>query len=175
MSELHLKQLWGRIEQRMDMLLPMLIESQTKSRRLRFIGGAALMFGKGHLLSAVQWTIMSDLIRRDQVEGWTLPPDLTTRSDAARAVLAELASPAFDYRTIAGLTAATRMEENEVRLIVQALRGATGNPRVVAPGWDPALLTLAIREPTGPRAWPGVAPLLRWLDPPNSDRQNPAH
>ena len=173
MSEPDLKRLWRRIEQRADMLLPILIESQTKSRRLRFVAGAALIFGKGHLLSAVKWTILSDLIRRDQVEGWTLPPDLTTRSDAARAVLAELASPAFGYRTIAGLTAATRMNEDEVRLIVQALRRATGNPRVVAPGWDPALLTLAIREPTGFRAWPGVAPLLRWLDPPSSDRQSP--
>ena len=80
------------------------------------------------------------------------------------------ASPAFDYRTIAGLTLATRMSEEEVRAIVEGLRGATGNPRVVASGWDPALFTLAMRAPSGFRAWPALGPLTRWLSPPSLDQ-----
>ena len=173
MSEPDLARLWGRIEQRMEMLLPILIKSQTKSRRLRLIGSAALLFGRRQVLSAIRWTVTSDLVRRDQVAGWDLPPSLARRGDAARAVLAELASPAFDYRTIAGLTRATRMTADEVRTIVDALRGATGNPRVVTSSWDPALFTLAMRAPSGFKAWPGVAPLLRWLGPPSLDTPDP--
>lgn len=174
MSEQDLTRLWGRIEQRMEMLLPILIKSQTKSRRLRFIGATALLFGKRQVLSAIRWTILSDLVRRNQAAGWDLPPGITARGDDVRAILAELASPAFDYRTIAGLIKATRMGKLEVQSILDALQGATGNPRVVAASWDPALFTLAIRAPSGFKTLPGVAPLLRWLGPPSTDRPSAA-
>ena len=167
-SEPDLERLWGRIEQRMKMLLPLLVKSQTKSRRLRFIGAAALMFGKPQVLSAIRWTILSDLIRRNQVAGWALDAGLD--GDSARAVLAELASPAFDYRTVAGLVTATRLGKEEIDRILSALQRTTGNPRVVRSAWDRTLYTLAMRAPSGFKTWPGVAKLMRWLGPPSLDR-----
>jgi hypothetical protein len=169
MSEADLGTLGGRIERRLDKLLPILVKAQTKSRRLRLIAAVGLFFGKKRLLDAVRFAVLSDLVRRDQVEGWALPEGLEFDPDEVRAVLAELVSPRFDYRTQAGIAKSTHFPLATVIAIVGALKQADGNPRVLCAAWDPDLLTLKVREPAGLQAWPGVATVLRRLSPPSRD------
>ena len=171
MSEADLETLGARIEQRLDKLLPILVKGQTKSRRLRLIAAVGLFFGKKRVLDGVRFAILSDLVRRDQVEGWRLPEGFGLNSDDARAILAELVSPSFDYRTLAGIAKSTHLALATVTDIVDALKRADGNPRVLSAPWDPNLLTLRVRAPKGMQAWPGVSAVLRKLSPPSRDDQ----
>ena len=171
MSQADLDTLGRRIEQRLDKLLPILVKGQTKSRRLRLIAAVGLFFGKRRLLDAVQLTILSDLVRRDQVEGWGLPEGFAFDLGDARAILAELVSPSFDYRTIAGIAKSTHLPIGTVTQIVASLRGADGNPRVLCAPWNPNLLTLGVRAPKGMQAWPGISAVLRRFSPPSRDDQ----
>ncbi len=168
-SEAGLDTLGRRIEQRLDKLLPILIRAQTKSRRLRLIASAGLFLGKRHILDAVRLAILSDLIRRDQVEGWALPDGFSLDADDARAVLAELASPLFQYRTISGIAKSTHLKCDVVQAIIEALKSAVGNVAVVAATWDATLVTLKWRAPAGWRSLPVIAAGLRKISPPSRD------
>ena len=153
----------------MDKLLPILIRAQTKSRRLRLIASAGLFLGKRHILDAVRLAILSDLIRRDQVEGWALPDGFSLDADDARAVIAELASPLFQYRTISGIAKSTHLKCDVVQAIIEALKSAVGNVAVVAATWDATLVTLKWRAPAGWRSLPVIAAGLRKISPPSRD------
>lgn len=169
MSEKNLEVLGQRIERRLKDLLPILVDAQTTSKKLRLVGRLSLLLGRRRVLAGIRLAILSDLVRRDQVEGWTLPATLTPIADDARAVLAELASPAFDYRTVAGIAASTHLKPERVRDILGQLRMAAGNLRVATASWSQGLFTLRMRQRDGFWTLPGVALLARWLDPPSSD------
>ena len=83
-----------------------------------------LRLGQQRLLEYVRLTVLADLIRRDQIEKWQLPPQVLQwlqqnwgpqsgsekTQDDVRAVLAELANPAFSFRTAAGIAARTHLD-----------------------------------------------------------------
>ena len=73
-----------------------------------------------------------NLVKRDQIAGWGLaglPADMAAQD--VRNVLAELAQPAFDYRTPAGISAAVHIPEQQVRRILAFLKPQTGKPYAV--------------------------------------------
>ena len=88
MSQADLDVLGRQIETRLKALLPILIDTQTRSRLLQWIGRLGLLVGRQRLLDGVRFAILSDLIRRDQVEGFaiTAPP---APLETVRAVAAE--------------------------------------------------------------------------------------
>ena len=170
MTEADLNTLVARVKRRLDRMLPILLATQTSSKWLRLVGSTALMLGRGRVLGAIRYAVLSELIRRDQVEGWELPATLPGHPDDVRAVLAELMSPSFDYRTVDGIVAATHFDKAAVVSILQGLRRQTGRLQVMAAPWDSTLLTLRVRQPTGALTLPVVAPVARWFDPPHDDR-----
>jgi hypothetical protein len=54
-------------------------------------------------LKFVRSFMLADLVRRDQIEGWELPPHPNLDSDDIRLVLAELINPAYHLRSVTGL------------------------------------------------------------------------
>jgi hypothetical protein len=128
---------WPRIKQcdfdtiskraaaRIDRILPHLIEAQTRSKKLR----AALKIGwriflRKRTISFVQQTMLADLVRRGQIEGWDPPASLSGAAHSAEdanSVIAELIDPAFDLRTPPGIAKTTRLPEDAVTRILNLL------------------------------------------------------
>jgi hypothetical protein len=114
-----------RVGVRIDRIVPHLIEAQTRSKKLR----AALKLGwrsflRGRTISLVQQTMLADLVRRGQIEGWEPPASLGEagcREEDVNAVVAELVNPAFDRRTPRGIARATRLPEDVVVRILALL------------------------------------------------------
>ncbi|PWB83234.1 MAG: hypothetical protein C3F11_07780 [Methylocystaceae bacterium] len=113
----------------------------------------ALWLKRDALLDYVRGTILADLVRRDQIEGWTPPAALTDVAEEFRAVLAELLNPAFDQRNAAGISAAAGLPVARVEKVLEACRNAEGSPYEVwvAP-WTDAngakLYAAASRKPS---------------------------
>jgi hypothetical protein len=115
----------NRAAARIDRILPHLIEAQTRSKKLR----AALKIGwktflRKRTISFVQQTMLADLVRRGQIEGWDPPTSLNGAArpaEDANSVIAELINPAFDLRTPAGIAKATRLPEDTVARILGLL------------------------------------------------------
>jgi len=118
-------------------------------------GGVFLLGPK--LLRSIARMILADLVRRDQIEGWILPPALEPKpmsTDAqgrpvstaaiadlkraanARAVLAELLNPSFDLRSVAGIAKATSLPEADVTFMLDQFKSQRGKPYdLFDPGW----------------------------------------
>ena len=110
MSQADLTVLMHRIKGRLDKLAPRFVQAQTASRFFRALGRIGLRLGQGRVLEYVKLAILSDLVRRDQIEGWELPPIPGKSLDDVRLVLAELANPAFSFRTAEGIAKRTHLE-----------------------------------------------------------------
>jgi hypothetical protein len=102
LSAARLEHIENRIRDRANTLGPRLVEEQITNRFLR---AAAKLLWRGLGVKAIQeWvhlTIQQDLIARDQHTDWEL------ESDDERSVMAALSDPAFDYRTLVKIVAAT--------------------------------------------------------------------
>lgn len=115
----------NRVGVRIDRIVPHLIEAQTRSKKLR----VALKLGWSRFLrertiSLVRQTMLADLVRRGQIEGWGPPASLNEagcREEDVNAVIAELINPAFDLRTPRGIAKATRLPEDTVTRILDLL------------------------------------------------------
>jgi hypothetical protein len=185
-----LKEILKRITGRLKAVGPILIRAQTASPVLRFIARTGLQLGEGRLLDYIRLAILSDLIRRDQIAGWELPrealdwvrqypanPDgKPMTADDVRAVLAELASPAFDFRTVDGLAKKTRLDAEFVAgVLAQLRRIGVEKPYAV---WScrsktgEELFTLASRKPRGFRSLPVIGDFGRWVEPPATDQDS---
>ena len=138
-----------RIAKRFDAVAPALIEQNVRGL-LGFLFQLALLPGlnlflsliRDKILTFVKWTILSDLVRRDQIAGWDLPVDTGLDPDDLRLVLAELLSPRFDLRTAAGIfqsirsSAAPTLSAAAVEAALQRLKAAQGKPyQVWEAGW----------------------------------------
>jgi len=70
--------------------------------RMRLLARAGLRFKRDGLSEQLRYAVLSDLVRRDQIEGWTLPSRWTRPTkaddDPIRAVLAAFLSPAVELR-----------------------------------------------------------------------------
>ncbi len=186
-SQADFDELLRRITGRLKAVAPRLIRAQTASPLLRGIGRIGLLLGRKRLLDYVRLAILSDLVRRDQIEGWELPRQLVLQDaaecggkartqDDVRAVLAELASPAFSYRTARGIAAKTHLDAAYVgEVLAQLRRVGTDKPfsvwRAGKKAGEP-LFTLTSRKPKGFRSSPLIRAIGNWLEAPATDQNS---
>lgn len=137
----------------------------------------ALWLKRDALLDFVRGTILADLVRRDQIEGWAPPDALSDVAEEFRAVIAELLNPAYDQRNAAGIAAATGLPVARVEKVLEACRGAEGSPVDVwvAPWRDASgakLYAAASRKPSF--AWIkkilGASLFVSKVDPPGVEK-----
>jgi len=107
----------------------------------------------------VKLTLLADLVRRDQIQGWDLSRiDTGLDADDVRLVLGELLNPRYDQRNVAGIVTAIRVaatagvDKIKVEGALQKLRQARGEAFQVwkAPWEDKnggSLYTLVSRKP----------------------------
>jgi len=62
--------------------------------------------------------MLADLVRRDLIEGWELPPSPGLDGGDIRLVLAELINPAYDLRNVAGLCKAVGLDREKVKAVL---------------------------------------------------------
>ncbi|MBV9289654.1 MAG: hypothetical protein JO288_17880 [Hyphomicrobiales bacterium] len=160
-----------RIGQRFDSVAPALLRQNVRGL-LGLLFQIALLPGLNLFLSLlrhkalnfVKLTILSDLVRRDQIAGWDLPVDMGLDPDDVRLVLAELLNPQFDLRTSAGIfhsirsVAAPNLTPARVDAVLRRLKLAQGKPyQVWEAGWKDktgegedgvSLYTLMSRKPS---------------------------
>lgn len=163
-GEARFEELQTRIAQRFDALAPALLAENVTGvlrllldfavrplRLLPFPPGVGLI--RKRVLAFVRLTILTDLVRRDQIDGWgltgTVVPD-----EAVRAIMAALIDPAYAQRTAAGIAKATGVAEPDVEAVLLRLldASAAGRPYKAwkAPWADrngKALYTLEFKAP----------------------------
>lgn len=158
-----------RIEGRVAAVVPRFVRAQTTSRFFRLLGRIGLSLGRGRLLGYLRLAILADLIRRDQIAGWELPDGLGEHGDDVRAVLAELANPAFSFRTPDGIAKSAHLSLEFVTDTLARLQQAeTGKPFRV---WRGAVsgqrvFSLESRKPGWFTSLPVIREIVRWLDEP---------
>ena len=149
---------------RIDAVVPSLIAGQTTSVKLRLILRQGWKwFLLGRTLAVVRRSMLADLVRRGQIEGWDIPrpvlaavrpqwdalfPAAEGRQclDDARAVLAELVDPAFDLRTPQGIAHSARLPEPFVAAMLVALADPR-TPEAVRAWREPVGYTLYVLRP----------------------------
>ncbi len=133
MTQAAFEQLSDRMKKRIEIIVPHFINANTGSVKLRTvlkIGWKRFM--RKHAVAYVEQTMLTDLVRRGQIEGWDAPVRLDSAiaspSDVA-AIVSELINPAFDFRTIEGIAQATRLPANVIGQVLVALsRSAVPKP-----------------------------------------------
>jgi hypothetical protein len=179
-TQAELETLQSRIEQRLDKVAKNLIATSGPGG----VAGSFLSFiysqTRTRILDFIRLSILSDLVRRDQVEGWDLPqvwkrpPPIAVSNDEVRKVLAELLNPSFDLRNEGGLASATNLDEAKVRAIISACQAEAGAPYEIwqSPSKDKAgkpLYALASRKPSWFLRIPGIQQVSEWASPPSVD------
>jgi hypothetical protein len=181
MSQVDLDTLMKRIKVRLDSVAPRFVQAQTSSRVFRALGRFGLWAGQNRILDYVRYAILSDLVRRDQIAGWDLPPGLDlpaglhpppglpASADDVRLVLAELARPTFSFRTSDGIARTTHLLPQTVTAILGKLeQDGAGKPFAVWKGRVSGreVFTLQSRGPSWLASLPGVQATAHWLDKP---------
>jgi hypothetical protein len=71
--------------------------------------------------------MLADLVRRDLIEGWELPPNSGLNGDDIRLVLAELINPSYDLRNVAGLAKAAGLDRATVKAVLKVGRSSAAS------------------------------------------------
>ena len=202
MSQQDFTRLMHRIDGRLNKVRPRFVQSQTPNGIMRLFLRFGLWWAQDKMLDYVKHVVLSDLVRRDQIEGWTLPtlpkeladllaeaarpasapdappsepkrPSDTEVADNVRAVLAELVSPAFTYRTADGIAEKAHLPETFVRATLAELQKASSDEPyrlwrgTAADGRE--IFTLASNV-KGFWSWPVARQFSeRWLEEPTID------
>ena len=172
MSQADFTVLMRRIKGRLSKLAPRFVQAQTASRFFRALGRIGLWLGQDRVLEYVRLAILSDLVRRDQIEGWELPPMPGKSLDDVRLVLAELANPAFTFRTAEGIAKRTHLDPALVTGALAQLETVDDSrPFLVWEGKfeGQQVFTLASRKPGWLRSLPGISQILNLLEAPTID------
>jgi len=174
MSQADFDTLQDRLKKRIKALVPILIDRQTNGVLLRIGLRAAALVAQGGLFKYVKYYILSDLIRRDLIAGWELqglPAEVSPQN--VRDVLAELAQPAFDYRTPARLAAVTHLKSAQIDSILAFLKPQDGKPYQVWQSSHPEtgtpVYTLYSRKPSDFWLLPGASTVANLLPAPAID------
>jgi hypothetical protein len=168
-SEGDLKTLLDRIGGRFDKVAPALVDQKVSGvmwGMLRFALTPIEGLIRARLLKYVRLAILTDLVRRNQIQGWdlgNLPAATGLDEDDVRSILAELIDPAYDQRNVAGLLKAAigarpagsspaGITADKILNLLERCKAATGRPYQVwqAPWNDKdrnALFTLVSRAP----------------------------
>ena len=78
-------------------------------------------------LNFVKASMLADLVRRDLIEGWELPPNSGLDGDEIRLVLAELINPSYDLRNVAGLAKAAGLDRGTVKEVLKVGRSSAAS------------------------------------------------
>jgi hypothetical protein len=170
MSEADFDILMRRIKGRFEAIVPHFVRAQTASRFFRSLGRIGLYLGKGRVLGVVRLAILTDLVRRDQIAGWQLPAPLEARGDDVRAVLAELTTPAFSFRTPDGIATSTHLQPDFVTATLSALQlDDIQQPVRVWQGHVSGRLvfTLESRKPGWFKSLPVIRQIANWFEVPS--------
>jgi hypothetical protein len=159
-SQTRFESLQTRLAARFDAVAPRLL-AQNFTGPLYFLfllavrpmpSGIGLIRDK--VLNFVKAFMLADLVRRDMIEGWDLPPIPDLDGDDIRRVLAELINPSFDLRGAAGLAKAAGLDQPAVEAVLalgQSPTAAGQNFEVWQAPWKDknggALYTLMSRKP----------------------------
>lgn len=126
-------------------------------------------FGVARLREFIRWTVLQDLIRRDQFK-WSAAEAavLGETSEAERLTLAALADPNFDFRTAAGIAKGARRDVGEIAAALKRVGGIVDAGPATPDG---ASFTLKARRPTGLASYAVVRYLDEnlWSGPPAID------
>jgi hypothetical protein len=147
-----------RIAQRFDTLGPALVRQSVAGALqgiLRILLSPPLsrlpLLPRDKVLNFIRQTVLADLVRRDQIEGWELPGGLGVTDDQARLILAELVEPAYDLRSAEGICVsiapALRPEDDgldaaRIEAALDKLKGAGGSAKV----WEAPLRRFGMRR-----------------------------
>jgi hypothetical protein len=171
MSQTDFDLLMQRIRGRLSKLAPRFVQAQTSSRFFRALGRIGLSLGQSRVLEYVRLAILSDLVRRDQIEGWELPEIPRQSADDARLVLAELANPAYSFRTQDGIARTTHLpRESVLDILAQLCRVGSDKPFLVWRGTvsGQEVFTLPSRKPWI-RSLPVIGGVANLLETPTID------
>jgi hypothetical protein len=113
-------------------------------------------------------------VRRDQIAGWELPDEATAPLSAqdVRAVVAELAHPSYDFRTVDGIFKSTGLKREDINQILAFLLKQNGKPYLAYQSAQPdktPIYTLDSRKPSGVWRWPVISSIGDWLAAPVID------
>ena len=167
-SQKDFDELQMRIAARFDRVAPLLLEqnvggllgSLLRIALLPVVNSVFSLF-RDKVLKFVKLTILSDLVRRDQIDSWNLPTLPELSPDDLHLVVAELVNPRFELRTVAGIYQTIRtvtsasLTPQAIEGAISQLKCANGKPyQVWEAGWqektegaDASLYTLASRRP----------------------------
>ena len=169
MSARDFEDLCRRVDERVARLLPPLVRAQTLSQFLRlalWLGWQ--LFLKNRTLLFIRLTMLADLVRRSQVEGYQAPAPIVDWAkqqgrglDDVQAVIAELVVPAFDYRTPGRIATVTQLPVSFVEALLDRL-SADDVPDEVRVCRDPEGYTLGWRRPGLLWRLPPFSLFLRW-------------
>jgi len=129
MSQRDFDRLCNRMRERLDRVIPALVNSQTPSVKLRTaLKLGWLLFLRSRIFEFVRLTMISDLVRRRQIQGWDAAEyasetvkSFERSADDVRAVIAELINPAYDFRTVRGIANCAHMPIEFVEALLQKL------------------------------------------------------
>jgi hypothetical protein len=130
-SQIRFDTLQTRIAERFDAVAPRLLWLNVTGP-LWFLLRLALSrwpFGliRKKALNFVRPFMLADLVRRDLIEGWELPPNSGLDGDDIRLVLAELINPSYDLRNVAGLAKAAGLDRATVKEVLKVGRSSAAS------------------------------------------------
>jgi hypothetical protein len=169
-----------RIAQRLDKVAQTLLTGEGPGGFAGWVLARIYSLKKSTVLGFVKFTILADLVRRNQIEGWDLPaawkrpPSIPLDGDDVRLVLGALLDPSFDLRNAGGIAATTRLDVTKVATILVACQAETGTPYEVwqSPRKDKSggtLYALASRKPGWFWRLPVIGQGSDWVSPPRVD------
>jgi hypothetical protein len=118
-----------QVKLRADKLVPGLIKAQTANVAVRFVLRLGwCVYLRGLTVKYIRLAILADLLRRGQIEGRDAPKQVLKDAEDAghtpedvNAILAELANPAYDARTAAGIARSTKLDVGFISEVLAAL------------------------------------------------------
>ncbi len=148
-----------RIKLRFEVVSDKLIgELASRSRVMKWGIGLLLTWRKQSILDFIRLAILSDLVRRDQMQSWSIPSPWTNPvtpmpdSKAIRSVWAQLLDPSYDFFTEIGIASSTKLPRETVRSILLMMQVEDKKPfSLWSPSWrgpkGQTLYALASRKP----------------------------
>jgi hypothetical protein len=128
-SQVHFDVLQTRIAGRFDAVAPRLLAQNVTGLLKYLLWFAVRPFPRGiglirdKALKFVKASMLADLVRRDMIEGWELPPNPGLDGDDIRLVLAELINPSYDLRNKQSLAKATGLTLDQVEKTLKLCQG----------------------------------------------------
>lgn len=170
MSGSNFQTLMRRIARRFGSLRGPLVDAQVKKAEIRFALRLVLFLSRRRILNFIELTILADLVRRNQITGWDLPPSLDRfidqrrvgrQTDDVRMILASLVGPARTAATVRDLVTMTHLEATFIEQVLGELRQlpAAAPHRVVRE--SDGTYRLQMHVPVGIRALPAVG---SWIE-----------